>query len=303
VPLLFALCGKAQGRAAEWRWRPRAASLARPGSIPRSPQEVMREHLWRWLLDLPPLLGEAPLREEFVAAVGWSRRRRDELAALLPVLASWTCVPAWGRSRMRPIRTTALLPALDAQASLACWPDSMPHSAKAGLARGAAETGAYARQQGRAERPATAFAARWLARLEELHDWAAGRATVGAGGTASAAHVGAGTRPLPGRDRARPADARDRARRRPHRRLLIVAPTEWNFHPQGPLAGWLAWGATPAIARCWGNLRRARGGARSRACAGNWSGYEAWPGRPVRLKATASPTLMPSTAAESIPPA
>jgi hypothetical protein len=33
--------------------------------------EAMREHLWRWLLDLPPLLGAAPMKEEFALAVSW----------------------------------------------------------------------------------------------------------------------------------------------------------------------------------------------------------------------------------------
>ena len=80
---------------------------------------------------------------------------------------------------------------------------------------------------------------RWLARLEELRDWAADSARVGAGGTASAAHVGAG------RGRSLVETARGLLM---HEIVLdgdtvaeyfIVAPTEWNFHPQGPLAGWL----------------------------------------------------------------
>lgn len=241
VPLLFALCGKAQGRAAELalaaaRGQPCAALLD-----PAIEQEVMREHLWRWLLDLPPLLGEVPLREEFVAAVAWiAQSRRDELATLLagPRIQNL-------RSRLATIEDAPdpqhrLLPPLDAQASLACWPGLDAAFCKLPQWQGAAvETGAFARRQGLAERPATAFAARWLARLEELHNWAQGRATVGAGGTASAALV------VPGRGRALVETARGLLM---HEIVLdgdriadysIVAPTEWNFHPQGPLTGWL----------------------------------------------------------------
>jgi hypothetical protein len=84
---------------------------------------------------------------------------------------------------------------------------------------------------------------------------------------------------------------------------FIVAPTEWNFHPQGPLAGWLLGregqrsrgAAQPGVA-----LAR---GALDPCVRWELEGYEAWPGRPVRLRATASATLMPSTAAERMPPA
>ena len=241
VPLLFALCGKAQGRAAGLAL---AAARGQPCPAlldPMIEQEVMREHLWRWLLDLPPLLGEAPLREEFVAAVAWvAQCRRDELAALLAGPRIVDLRSRLGTIEDAPDPHHPLLPALDAQASLACWSGLDAAFCKMPEWRGApAETGAYARQQGSAERPATAFAARWLARLEELHNWARGRATVGAGGTASAAQV------IPGRGRALVETARGLLM---HEIVLdgdriadysIVAPTEWNFHPQGPLAGWL----------------------------------------------------------------
>jgi len=136
------------------------------------------------------------------------------------------------------------LPVLDARSSLALWP-----RLDAGFCRtphwqgAAAETGAFARQQGRAAVAAPvaapALAARWLARLEELRDWAAGNEKVGADGTASAAQVEAAS------GRALIETARGLLM---HEIVLdgeriadyfIVAPTEWNFHPQGPLAGWL----------------------------------------------------------------
>ena len=241
VPLLFALCGQAQGRAA-------ALALAAARGAECSPQldaairrEALREHLWRWLLDLPPLLGEVAMREEFVAAAGWiAGGQRDELGALL----GGSRVGAL-RQRLGELEDVAdpqprLLPALDARSSLALWP-----RLDAGFCRtphwqgAAAETGAIARQQGRAGVAAPAFAARWLARLEELRDWAGGKETGGAGGTASAAQVEAGS------GRALVETARGLLM---HEIALdgeriadycIVAPTEWNFHPQGPLAVWL----------------------------------------------------------------
>ena len=137
------------------------------------------------------------------------------------------------------------LPPLAARASLALWPQlgagfcARPHWQGA-----AAETGAIARRQGGADSgtAAGAFAARWLARLAELRDWAHGHARVGAGGTARAVPVG------PGRGRALVETARgllmheialDGEHEERIADYFIVAPTEWNFHPQGPLAGWL----------------------------------------------------------------
>jgi hypothetical protein len=242
VPLLFALCGKAQGCAAMLALAAARGQECVTHLDPAIQTEVMREHLWRWLLDLPPQLGEAPMREEFIAAVGWiAQARRRELGALLagPRIAD-LCKRLLTTEDVADPRP-ALLPALDASASLTCWPTLDAQFCRQPHWRGnAAETGAIARRQGRAEIVAQAFAARWLARLDELRDWAADRARVGAGGTASAAHVGAG------RGRSLVETARGLLM---HEIVLdgehigdysIVAPTEWNFHPQGPLAGWLA---------------------------------------------------------------
>jgi hypothetical protein len=116
--------------------------------------------------------------------------------------------------------------------------NSMPGFARGPQWQGrAAETGAIARRPDVAA--GSAFAARWLARLEELRDWATGIEKVGAGGTASAAQAASG------RGRALVETARGLLM---HEIALdgeriadyfIVAPTEWNFHPQGPIAGWL----------------------------------------------------------------
>ncbi len=241
VPLLFALCGKAQGRAAELALaaaRGEECAVHRDATIAA---EVMREHLWRWLLDLPPLLGAVAMREEFVAAAAWvASGQRSQVAALL----DGSRIEALCR-RLEDLDDAKelaprLLPALEARRSLAAWPRldagfcRVPHWQGA-----AAETGALARRPGRAAFMGKAFAARWLARLAELRDWAGEGTGVGAGGTASAVQV------APGTGRALVETARGLLM---HEIVLdgeciadyfIVAPTEWNFHPQGPLAGWL----------------------------------------------------------------
>ncbi|MDZ4252241.1 MAG: hypothetical protein U1A72_06670 [Sulfuritalea sp.] len=247
VPLLFALCGKAQGRAAEL-----ALAAARGAEFPAQidaaiQHEALREHLWRWLLDLPPLLGEPALKDEFVAAAGWvAGGQRAELAALLADRRIESLCRRLGAMEGAAVGVPRCLPALDARASLALWPQldagfcARPHWQGA-----AAETGAIARRQGGAGSVAAtgAFAARWLARLAELRDWAQDHASVGAGGTASAVPVGMR------RGRALVETARGLLMHEivldgePEERIadyFIVAPTEWNFHPQGPLAGWLA---------------------------------------------------------------
>ena len=239
VQLLFALCGKAQGRAAEL-----ALAAARGGECaahtdPAVQAEAMREHLWRWLLDLPPLLGEAADQAEFARlARDMGAGRRDGVADFLEgERIARLCrrlkemddpVGAAGR----------LLPCLDATASLRLWPQlDAGFCTRPQWQGSAAETGAIARRQDTTM--AGACAARWLARLDELRDWAAGGEKVGAGGTASSVSL------APGVGRALVETARgllmheialDGERIADYR---SVAPTEWNFHPQGPLAGWL----------------------------------------------------------------
>lgn len=241
VPLLFALCGKAQGKAAALALA--AARGAECGAYldPAIEHEVLREHLWRWLLDLPPQLGAAPLHAEFLAAAGWiAAGRRAELAALLDGERIAALARRLAEAADLADGAARLLPSLDARDSLQLWPQfdaafcARPHWCGA-----AAETGALARRGDAGEVRSAALAARWLARLAELRDWANGTTKVSAGGTASAARV------APGRGRALVDTARGLLM---HEIVLdgeriadyfIVAPTEWNFHPQGPLAGWL----------------------------------------------------------------
>ena len=240
VPLLFALCGQAQGRAATLALAATRGTEYPAQLDPAIQREALREHLWRWLLDLPAQLGEVALREEFVAAVGWvASDKRDELAALLNDARIEALCRRLTEMEDASDLAPRFLPALDARASLDCWPRldaefcRMPHWQGA-----AAETGAIARRQ-RCAGTTAAFAARWLARLEELRDWASRAENVGAGGTASAVQLSTG------RGRALVETARGLLM---HEIVLdgeriadyfIVAPTEWNFHPQGPLPGWL----------------------------------------------------------------
>jgi hypothetical protein len=241
--LLFALCGKAQGRAAELALAAaRGTGNARRTSIPvHIEHEALREHLWRWLLDLPPLLGAAAMQFEFVEAMRWhepraacrtrrlSRRRahrgsgwhpREETRTIRRSGASACC-----RRSMRGF----------AGVVARSMPGFVPASAMAGRA---AETGAFARRGRRGRRRARWPCAGWRA-WTELRDWAHGR-----------------KKSAPAARRARRAETsgRGRALVETARGLLmheivldgeriadyfIVAPTEWNFHPQGPIAGWL----------------------------------------------------------------
>ncbi len=241
VPLLFALCGEAQARAGILALAAARGEECVPRLDPSVQCEVLREHLWHWLLDLPPLLGEKALQHEFVTAAGWIEEgRRDELHALL-------ASPRIAALRLRlqqadesPSPQPRLLPPFDARSSLAEWP-----RLTAGFCRlpdwcgNAAETGAIARQQQRIENSTLLLSARWLARFDELLDWATDDEQVGAGGAVSATPV------APGIGRSLVETARGLLM---HEVVLdgeritdymIVAPTEWNFHPQGMLANHL----------------------------------------------------------------
>jgi hypothetical protein len=235
--------------------------------------ETMREHLWRLMLDWPALLGlpatlQADWRARFAAlyrrlaaSIGLAEQLAEELSALADELAA-TLPGALTSALDPPIRDgppppahldappahtgflTPLLPALDA---LACTRRLALDEAFAaaprldGLCR---ETGALARHHAD---PAVAaalaegrhVAARILARIADLRESA----------RALAAHKPApridACSPTPGVGLARVDSARGllihqvRLAARPDGEpaciadYRIVAPTEWNFHPQG----------------------------------------------------------------------
>jgi hypothetical protein len=150
IPLMFALCGKAQGRAAELALAAARGQAMAAALDPDIAAEAMREHLWRWLLDLPPLLDMAPLKEEFTAAIGWlARDQREPIAGLLDD-------PRMGELEARLDQlgdcdevAVALLPPMVADASLAAWPRLDADFCRQPRWRGqAAETGALARRGG-----------------------------------------------------------------------------------------------------------------------------------------------------------
>jgi hypothetical protein len=237
VPLLYAVCGRAQGSAAELALAAARGELRNPALEPTVAAEAMREHLWRWLLDLPGHLGLEALKAEFAGANSClADGRRADLSGLLAIPrvgALRAALAARSPDTRVPCR---LLPVLDAAASLECWPRLDEALCRQPTWQGgAAETGALAR----CKAAAGGLAARWQARLDEVSAWCEGSLGVGAAGTASAVPV------APGIGRAAVQTARGLLL---HEVVLdgdrvadyfIVAPTEWNFHPEGPLAAWL----------------------------------------------------------------
>jgi hypothetical protein len=237
LPLLFALCGQAQSRAAALALAAAHGEECAPRLDPNVQREVMREHLWRCLLDLPPLLGETELQQEFVSAMKWmAEGNRAGLHALLnsPRIAAL-------HQRLQQIKEhhpipSRLLPRLDAKRSLAEWPRLSAKFCRLPDWRGMpAETGVIARQRQTEEKLEPSFCSRWQARLVELLEWETGDAQIGAAGTVSAIPV------APGIGRSLVETARGLLM---HEIVLdgeriadyfIVAPTEWNFHPQGIL--------------------------------------------------------------------
>ena len=241
VPLLFALCGQAQARAAVLALAGARGEECLPRLDPDVHREVLREHLWRCLLDLPPLLGEAALQQEFVSAAKWiAEANRDGLRALLTSPHIAALLLRLKQASEPYSHVPHLLPPLDAKNSLIKWPRLSAEFCRLPDWRGAAaETGAIARRPRQTEKAQAHFSARWRARYDELLDWATGDEQVGTGGTVSAIPV------APGIGRALVETARgilmheivlDGERVADY---LIVAPTEWNFHPQGALANHL----------------------------------------------------------------
>jgi hypothetical protein len=232
IPLLFALCGQAQTRAARYAIAAAQGKSCAAQISSEVQHEALREHLWRCLLDLPPLLGDEPLQQEFVAAVQCVKENaRAKLLTLLNSTAVTSLHLRAAQMAGAPPSVSRTLPLLDAKSSLTEWPRLNAEFCRRPEWRGAAaETGAIAR---RAAPSASFFAAHWLARFDELRDWAGNQDQSGCAGTVSAEPVAFGI------GRALVETARgllmhevvlDGARIAEY---LIVAPTEWNFHPYG----------------------------------------------------------------------
>ena len=240
LPLLYSICGAAQGVAAQLaldaaRGRPRAPAIDAAVLA-----EARREHLWRLLLDWPRALGLPP--QEALLVEGRRRLQAAGFAAWAAALdESCDRVEAALRAAPQP-RTSAvgMLPPLTAEESLAHWPRlTAAFAAAPTLGAAPAETGALARHGELAA--AQPLLARFRARRADLAD--------GTGlGRTSAASVATGV----GRAAVETARglllheiALDGARVAAY---TIVAPTEWNFHPDGVLRAWLDGAAAPTPA-------------------------------------------------------
>ena len=120
VPLLFALCGKAQGQAAELALAAARGTASAPRLVPAIAAEAMREHLWRCLIDLPPLLGDEAFKPEFsVAAVAVANDRRDQVGAVLADSRIAGLMRRFGHRADIEAAAQHFLPDLDALGSLA----------------------------------------------------------------------------------------------------------------------------------------------------------------------------------------
>lgn len=258
VPQLFSLCGRAQGLAARLalaaaRAQPVAAvacAAARRAVV----LEAIGEHLWRLCLDWPPLLGGAPRLDDFrrwrqrlaAAAPADDAALAAELLAFLPSLAPG----AWPAETAAP--SVALLPPVAAaewarvgiDAAFAACPQWQGAPAETGaLARHAGDV-AVAGLLAQGRRIAARVAAR-LADLRELAATLVDPARVVDRFDAAPVAAGVGL--------ARVETARGlllHLMQVKDERVgchVIVAPTEWNFHPQGAFAGEIA--GIPAATR------------------------------------------------------
>jgi hypothetical protein len=248
VPRLFSLCGKAQGAAA---WLAlQAARGEQPDEVVL--QDVTRavvleaigEHLWRLLLDWPPLGGQPARKSEFL---DWRRRL---LAASSPEAAALvgTGLAAWldEQAPMAVERTERALSAMPGE--LLPWmladqwarqPFAESFAERPSFAGSPAETGPLARWAGLADvavlhASGQGVAARLVARYADLRFLAAAllepqRLSGWLDAAPLAENVGL----------ARVETARGlllhlmQVNDGRVGRYVIVAPTEWNFHPQG----------------------------------------------------------------------
>jgi hypothetical protein len=277
VPLLFSVCGRAQGaaavaalQAAQQTGKPASATLGRMIAC-----EAMQEHLWRLLLNWPELLGLEQQEQRFAAWYALLRKigtgeagmaeflqqfERDALgmpAAEWLAMRSFAELRAWWQSTDSPLADTLaklaelerhrqdvnesrLLPAWSAaEAQQACaggW--DAEFAARPQWQGAAAETGAWSyfadspllrdvRQQSGSK-----ALARVLARLADVVAMAGGdfRARLDASSPAAGEGV-AVARTARGLLLHRASLDGDKVAD-----YMIVAPTEWNFHPDGAFA-------------------------------------------------------------------
>ncbi|HEY6896566.1 MAG TPA: hypothetical protein VI279_04840 [Rhodocyclaceae bacterium] len=256
VPLLFAVCGKAQGLAARLALAAAHGVASAVHIDAETAREAAREHLWHLLAHAERsqlaegyqcILGKGSLTNFLRPLLGmepseWLALGKDQLLQWVAGDAGLLAESCRQLPPEPPAVAVPLLPPLDAAATLAEWPrlDDGLAGLPGWLGR-AAETGALARQHGVpliAALAGTPLLQHRLARLRELLDFAVQPGT-GLLGCASAAPV------APGIGRATVETARGllmhelTLENETVTEYVIVAPTEWNFHPQGALPGWL----------------------------------------------------------------
>ena len=245
VPRLFSLCGEAQGAAARLAWcaargeMPDGTTLREDGR--RVALEAIGEHLWRLLLDWPKMLGLPVRKDDFLL---WRKRllavsNQSEAAILGKALGAWLATEEPLTLEVAvPVGRGALLPMLEA----GVWTREVIDEAFArspAFAGQSAETGSLARRIEAAE-VATLYAsgqvvaARLAARYADLRFLAVALVDPQRlAGWLDAAPVGSNV------GVARVETARGvllhlmQVNDGRVGRYVIVAPTEWNFHPQG----------------------------------------------------------------------
>lgn len=260
VPRLFSLCGRAQGFAARLALAAANGEDAFSAAAQREVVlEAIGEHLWRLCLDWPALAGAAPqhaagLQSAFrhwrlrllTAAPTTDLALADDLEAALP-----SFVPAGAFDEMAQAAGPLLPFVAAAEWAGLAFDDTF---ALAPSWQGApAETGALARQSADVAVLAELavgrrVAARLAARLADLRLLVAALRTPELlAGWSSAAQV------APGVGLARVETARGlllhlmQVKDGRVAGYVIVAPTEWNFHPQGAFVGEIV--GSPAATR------------------------------------------------------
>jgi hypothetical protein len=260
LPLVFAICARGQSAGS------RAALTAAAGAAPsmavdaEAAAEAAREHVLAVLTGdargLAPQARRCATAPDLLRAflesqvIGMEPERWLELEST-EALARWaersdTACAREARVRLalpepEPSRIALLAP-IDAQASLACWPRlGADFVARPSLHGQPAETGAVARQishplvRDLAPRP---FLQRWAARLIEVIGHACEDPATSLGRVTAATAE-------PGRGRASVETARGLLLHEVSvaddvvTDYAIVAPTEWNFHPDGVARRWL----------------------------------------------------------------
>ncbi|MBI4742433.1 MAG: nickel-dependent hydrogenase large subunit [Betaproteobacteria bacterium] len=259
VPRLFSLCGRAQGAAARLALNAArgqgAAGKEHETALRDVAREAIGEHLWRLLLDWPRLLGQAARKDEFLA---WHKRLSNVVDAAAAATLGADLL-AWLEHEPPP---SADLPASPTQVRLLPWLTAEEwaqqgidegFASRPTLAGQPAETGALARRSANPEVAAlrgegSLIAARLSARVADLRYLANGLIAPGLlAGWLDAAPAGDGC----GLARAETArglllhliEIRDDR----IERYVIVAPTEWNFHPRGAFVAGIV--GTPAATR------------------------------------------------------